>query len=140
MKENTYPYFLGQFLKIADEIQLFYYKQTGILKQKRHTQFIGGYTYQQLQYSFQIEQIIKYVDDHMGMYLKYAHSYPDTVYNEEDILAGELVDTYEYLKEKLLSEPGNKKFSDWEKTQLFLGYVAAIQTPDGKLHLADVIK
>lgn len=140
MKEHTYPYLLGQFFKIVDSIQLFYYKQTGILKQKRYTQFIGGYTYQQVQHSFSIEQIIKYIDDRMGMYLKYARSCPDTMYNEEDILAGELVDTYDYLKERLLSEPGNKKFTDWEKTQLFLGYVAAIQTPDGKLHLADVIK
>ena len=131
MKEIAYAY--GQLLKVSDELHVLYcmVERKGDIP----TQLVGGSLYMSVSSAHQ--RTMGVLGERMNPYLRWAKSYfyRDTVEKGvEPWRIGWLISLYERYAELLMPLAGENaeiSFSDTEKAQLFLGFIAAFPRKNG---------
>ena len=118
------PYLYGQLLKVSDELHLLYCKV--VRKESYPTQFAGSAVYQAA-----IETPVRTLNmlgQRMRPYIVWARTYAvgkNVESGKESWRAKWLLSLYESLAEKLSEKLlEDTRFSDFDKAQFFLGYLA----------------
>ena len=126
------PYLYGQLLKVSDELHLLYCKV--VRKESYPTQFAGSAVYQAA-----IETPVRTLNmlgQRMRPYIVWARTYAvgkNVESGKESWRAKWLLSLYESLAEKLSEKLlEDTRFSDFDKAQFFLGYLAEFPKTEKK--------